>query len=178
MPLFLDTRGRRTLGIGICARCSIKMSLEDLYPDPNSPGLRVCRDDLDNFDPWRLSPRNADQITLEYPRPDIPLWPIPDKPAQGYGLYNDGGVCTLTLGVPNTWPTDNAGLFAGALWSNGGVVSIVAGLAPTPHAPPLYFYDIVSATTLLALGGAGLPTTPPIPGTQILWTFGGEVWIA
>jgi hypothetical protein len=40
MALFLNTRGNSTLGIGICSRCSIKMPLHKLNPDPNSPGLR------------------------------------------------------------------------------------------------------------------------------------------
>jgi len=73
MALFLDTRGRTTAGIGICARCSRKFPLEDLMADGNSPGLRVCFEDRDPIDPWRLSPRPPDRITLEYPRPDTPL---------------------------------------------------------------------------------------------------------
>ena len=47
MPVYLSTRGKTTLGIGICGRCSRKFSLDDLYPDPNYPGLRVCKDDMD-----------------------------------------------------------------------------------------------------------------------------------
>lgn len=73
MPVFLDTRGRSTLGIGICGRCSRKMSLDELYSDPNFPGLRVCKDDLDQFDPYRLPARQPETISLRYPRPDDPL---------------------------------------------------------------------------------------------------------
>ena len=73
MPIFLDTRGKSTLGIGICGRCSRKMSLDDLYPDPNYPGLRVCRDDIDDYDPYRLPARQPEVIALQYPRPDVPL---------------------------------------------------------------------------------------------------------
>jgi hypothetical protein len=76
MALFLDTRGKSTLGIGICGRCSVKMSLTKLHPDPNTPGLMVCRDDLDVLDPWRLAPRETEDITLQYPRPDTPLYPL------------------------------------------------------------------------------------------------------
>jgi len=47
--------------------------LEDLYSDPNSPGLKVCIDDLDDYDPYRLAPRQADRITLPFYRPDEPL---------------------------------------------------------------------------------------------------------
>jgi hypothetical protein len=73
MSIWLDTRGRSTLGIGLCARCSRKMSLDELFSDPNSPGLRVCREDLDNLDPYRLPPRQPDNITLPFVRPDLPL---------------------------------------------------------------------------------------------------------
>jgi len=73
MSIWLDTRGRSTLGIALCARCSRKMSLEELFSDPNSPGLKVCRADLDQLDPYRLPPRQPDQITLPFVRPDSPL---------------------------------------------------------------------------------------------------------
>lgn len=73
MSIWLDTRGRSTLGIGLCARCSRKMSLDELFSDPNSPGLRVCREDLDQLDPYRLPPRQPDNITLPFVRPDTPL---------------------------------------------------------------------------------------------------------
>ena len=73
MSIYLDTRGRSTLGIGLCARCSRKMSLDELFSDPNSPGLRVCREDLDNLDTYRLPPRQPDNITLPFLRPDSPL---------------------------------------------------------------------------------------------------------
>ena len=70
MPLYLDTRGNPTLGIGICARCSIKMPLHELSPDPNYPGLMVCKDDRDVLDPYRLPARPADKLTLPFVRPD------------------------------------------------------------------------------------------------------------
>lgn len=73
MPIFLDTTGLSTLGIGICARCSRKMSLLDLYSDPNSPGLMVCKDDLDELDPYRLPARQTERINLDFVRPDLPL---------------------------------------------------------------------------------------------------------
>lgn len=70
MPLYLDTRGRSTLGIGLCARCSRKFSLDDLHSDPNFPGLMVCVADLDDFDPYRLPARQTEDITLRFVRPD------------------------------------------------------------------------------------------------------------
>ena len=75
MPKFLDTRGKTTLGIGICDRCKKKFSLTELFSDPNSPGLRVCRKDKDQFDPWRLPARQPDNIVLPFVRPDDPLTP-------------------------------------------------------------------------------------------------------
>lgn len=75
MPVFLDTRGKSTLAIGICGRCSRKMSLDELQPDPNYPGLRCCKDDLDQYDPYRLPARQPEVIALQYPRPDTPLTP-------------------------------------------------------------------------------------------------------
>lgn len=73
MSVFLDTTGEATLGIGICARCSRKMPLGDLSPDPNAPGLYVCEDDKDVLDPWRLPPRQPEDLTLPFYRPDTPL---------------------------------------------------------------------------------------------------------
>jgi hypothetical protein len=70
MPLYLDTRGRSTLGIALCARCSRKFSLDDLQSDPNFPGLMVCKADLDDFDPYRLPARQTEDITLRFVRPD------------------------------------------------------------------------------------------------------------
>jgi hypothetical protein len=73
MPVYLSTRGKTTLGIGICARCSRKFSLDDLYSDPNSPGLMVCTVDLDEYDPYRLPARQPDNIVLPFARPDTPI---------------------------------------------------------------------------------------------------------
>lgn len=73
MSKFLDTTGQPTLGIGLCARCSRKFPLAELLPDPNSPGLRVCVEDRDQFDPYRLAPVRPDKITLPFVRPDDSL---------------------------------------------------------------------------------------------------------
>jgi hypothetical protein len=73
MSIYLDTRGKSNIGIGICDRCSRKFSLTELMSDPNSPGLRVCREDLDQLDPYRLPPRQPDTITLPFVRPDTPI---------------------------------------------------------------------------------------------------------
>jgi hypothetical protein len=73
VSLYLDTSGNASVAIGICGRCSLKFAIGELMPDPNSPGLMVCRDDMDDYDPWRLPPREVEDITLEYPRPDDPI---------------------------------------------------------------------------------------------------------
>jgi hypothetical protein len=87
--MYVDTRGLSLLAIGICGRCSLKFPLIDLMEDPNTPGLLVCRDDVDDYDPYRLPPREVEDITLEFPRPDTdlttvsvapgdPSWPLPN----------------------------------------------------------------------------------------------------
>ncbi len=78
MPRFLNTRGNATLAIGVCGRCSIKMPLDQLLPDPNYPGLLVCEKDRDEYDPYRLPARQPDNILLPFTRPDTP---IPTDPA-------------------------------------------------------------------------------------------------
>ena len=70
MANFLDTSGNSSLGVALCARCSKKFPLGELAPDPNYPALMVCREDTDQYDPYRLAPREADQITLPFVRPD------------------------------------------------------------------------------------------------------------
>lgn len=71
--IFIDPSGEPTFGIGICARCSRKFRLAELKPDPNYPALMVCREDTDDYDPYRLAPRREDQITLPFNRPDLSL---------------------------------------------------------------------------------------------------------
>jgi hypothetical protein len=73
MGKYLNPRGQPTLGIGICGRCSRKFPLAMLQSDPNAPGLRVCQDDLDQFDPYRLAPRQPDPVVLPFTRPDTPI---------------------------------------------------------------------------------------------------------
>lgn len=73
MPIYLDTTGQPTLGIGICGRCSKKLPLAQLRPDPNYPALMVCEEDRDQYDPYRLAPRQPEDIVLPFVRPDLPL---------------------------------------------------------------------------------------------------------
>ena len=73
MSVFLDPSGQPTYGIAICGRCSRKMLLSELAPDPNYPGLMVCAEDVDDYDPYRLAPRGPDKIILPFNRPDTPV---------------------------------------------------------------------------------------------------------
>lgn len=73
MSVYLDTRGNSVLSVAICDRCNRKFAYVDLMPDPNFPGMRVCKDDLDQFDPWRLPAIQPENITLRHPRPDVSI---------------------------------------------------------------------------------------------------------
>jgi hypothetical protein len=73
MPIYIDTRGNSVLSVGICDRCNRKMAYVDLMPDPNFPGMRVCKEDLDQYDPWRLPAIQPENITLRHPRPDVSI---------------------------------------------------------------------------------------------------------
>jgi hypothetical protein len=79
---YLDTSGRGTLGVGICDRCGTKRSLTEFMSDPNTPGLKVCRDPgegcIDKYDPYRLPARSPDRIQLPFNRPDQRLDSGPD----------------------------------------------------------------------------------------------------
>jgi len=90
MGLFLDTRGLAYAGIGICDRCSRKFPIGELMPDRNSPGLRVCKDDLDELDPYRLPARQTERITLPFVRPDVS---VATNPA---GLISEDGNTFVT----------------------------------------------------------------------------------
>lgn len=68
------------LSIAVCDRCNRKMPYKMLKPDGNSPGLRVCPDDWDEKDPWRLPPIQPDALVLRFPRPDVPLVVVPQNP--------------------------------------------------------------------------------------------------
>lgn len=90
MSLFLDTRGLAWAGIGICDRCSRKFPIGELMLDPNSPGLRVCRVDVDELDPYRLPARQTERITLPFVRPDVS---VATNPA---GLISEDGNTFVT----------------------------------------------------------------------------------
>lgn len=73
MSKFIDTTGQTTLGIAMCARCKRMFPLAELSPDRNAIGLMVCLADNDQYDPWRLPPRQPEKIALPFVRPDEPI---------------------------------------------------------------------------------------------------------
>jgi hypothetical protein len=73
MSRFIDPAGQPTYGLGICARCSRKFRLAELNPDANYPNLMVCREDSDDYDPYRLAAKREDQVVLPFVRPDTPV---------------------------------------------------------------------------------------------------------
>ncbi|MEK7916650.1 hypothetical protein AAB988_29400 [Burkholderia contaminans] len=87
-------------------------------------------------------------------------------------FLNDDGVLWMTS--PLNYPTSPIGLAAGAVWYNGGTVSVIPGGSGT--GAPVYFGSI-TASALLALGGGGLPISNPGVHNQ-LWNNGGLISIA
>lgn len=59
--------------IAICGRCSTKVPYRSLRSDSNYPALKVCGDCWDELDPYRLPARQTENISLQYPRPDVGL---------------------------------------------------------------------------------------------------------
>lgn len=105
MPQYLDTSGNNRLSVGICGRCSLKFPIDELAPDVNYPGLLVCKEDSDWYDPYRLPPREVEDITLEFVRPDLPLTTTtvaPGDPNWPPSSFPDDG-----LGAPQQPPTGN-----------------------------------------------------------------------
>jgi hypothetical protein len=90
-------------------------------------------------------------------------------------FVNDGGVMTMTSRL--YFPGSPTGLPDGAVWYNGGVLSVIPGITPDPTAPPLYFATVIPLELLL-LGGGNLPLTNPGAGTGQLWNNGGLICIA
>lgn len=70
MSLFLAPKSHGSSAIGICARCKMKYYLSELKPDPNYPGLMVCGECKDEYDPYRLTPRKPEDISLPFVRKD------------------------------------------------------------------------------------------------------------
>lgn len=105
MPVWLDTSSNSVLSVAICDRCNRKFAYVDLMPDPNFPGMRVCKDDLDNFDPWRLPARQTENIALRFPRPDVDIALQANQilaPDSGNSIFIEGVSPDTTQGDLNT----------------------------------------------------------------------------
>ncbi len=66
-----DPTGWPWYAVGICDRCNRRFPLHELIEDGNLPGLRVCQEDWDMLDPYRLPPRQPDNLVLPFVRPDV-----------------------------------------------------------------------------------------------------------
>lgn len=105
MSWFFDPTGRSTYGIGICDRCRRVFSIEDLHPDPNSPGLRVCLADMDEFDPYRLPARQTERINLPFVRPDEPIGGTAQPVFPGFWFITEtDNIAIVTQGGVNLTP--------------------------------------------------------------------------
>ena len=71
MSRYLDTRGKSSLGVGICDRCGRKFPIGDLRPDRDNKGLLVCDEDNDQYDPYKLPARKPESVLLRTIRPDV-----------------------------------------------------------------------------------------------------------
>jgi len=100
--------------------------------------------------------------------------PSEDGREPAKNLAVNGGFLIL---LSPTFPTRDVGLEPGALWSNDGVVCIVPGNTPVPDASPIFFH-LLTASQLLAIGGADLPLSKPADGSGQLWNNGGSVCVA
>jgi hypothetical protein len=101
-------------------------------PDPNFPGMRVCKDDLDNFDPWRLPALQTENIALRFPRPDKD---ISTGPIGGTQLLTEdsGNPNRNSLFITQTTPVATTAGAPGDLTTGGG-----PQIYPQPIIPEIY----------------------------------------
>ena len=125
MPVYLDTRGNSVLSVAICDRCSRKFPYTELMPDPNFPGMRVCKDDLDQFDPWRLPAIQTENIALRFPRPDQNIG------LQANQIMTQDGNSMFIEGVP-PYSGAQGDLATGSTITSGNVEH-----PPVPTPPPV-----------------------------------------
>ena len=166
MSVYLDNRGNSVLSVAICDRCNRKFAYVDLMPDPNFPGMRVCKEDKDNFDPWRLPALQTENIALRFPRPDqnVAIGPVggnqlvtngnPNEPQQYDSFFIDGTPYGIA-GAP------------GDISLNGGVDPLIVAQYPTitavsPNNGPQ------AGGTLVLISGTNL-------NNVIAVKFGGEL---
>ena len=162
MPVYLDTRGNSVLSVAVCDRCNRKFPYVDLMPDPNFPGMRVCKDDLDNFDPWRLPAIQTENVALRFPRPDVS---VATGPIAGNQIITENGF------------TNNNSLFIQGVstfeGNTQGDLNTASNVAPNIQVLFPYIYTVTPASgtqaggTLVTLMGANFTdvTTVKFGGT-------------
>lgn len=64
---------RKDPSIGICMRCRTKNKRSELKQDPNAKGLLVCKDCVDELDPYRKPQRSPENIVVPKPSLDEKL---------------------------------------------------------------------------------------------------------
>lgn len=164
MPVYLDTRGNSVLSVAICDRCSRKFAYTELMPDPNFPGMRVCKEDLDNFDPWRLPARQTENIALRFPRPDVS---VATGPVSGTQIITETGFqaenSLFIDGIPPGNPT-------GDLNTRSNVAPNIQNLNP-------FIYSVVPMTgpqaggTLVTITGANFTDIQTVKFGGVLASF-------
>lgn len=163
MSIYLDTRGNSVLSVAVCDRCNRKFPYVDLMPDPNFPGMRVCKEDLDKFDPWRLPARQTENIALRFPRPDVS---VATGPIGGNELMTENGFQN-----DNSMFIDGVSPFSG---NTQGDLNTASNVAPNIQVLFPYIYTVTPASgsktggTLVTLMGANFTDVATIK-------FGGVV---
>lgn len=166
MPVYLDTRGNSVLSVAVCDRCNRKFAYTELMPDPNFPGMRVCKDDLDKFDPWRLPARQTENISLRFPRPDVSV-ALPNN------LLN-------TQGDPNTTQQYDNLYIDGAPYGQAGApgnldLASKFVASPPPLNPMIYNISPTSGPqaggTLVTINGANFTSVATVKFGGIVATF-------
>ena len=131
MPVYLDTRSNSVLSVAVCDRCNRKFPYVDLMPDPNFPGMRVCKDDVDNFDPWRLPARQTENIALRFPRPDtsVATGPIGGNQIQTENGFQNGNSFYITENNSNN--TGNLNLDSTFEFFPSSTIPTLYSISPT-----------------------------------------------
>jgi hypothetical protein len=132
-------------------------------PDPNFPGMRVCAEDLDKFDPWRLPAIQTENIALRFPRPDVS---IATGPIGGNQLMTENGFTNN-----NSVFIQGVSTFSG---NTQGDLNTASNVAPNIQVLFPYIYTVTPASgpqaggTLVTLMGANFTDVTTV-------TFGGTV---
>lgn len=165
MPVYLDTRGNSVLSVAVCDRCNRKFAYTDLMPDPNFPGMRVCKDDVDKFDPWRLPARQTESIALRFPRPDVS---VATAPIGGNQIMTETGFTNNnSIFIQGVAPTSNG---QGDLNKNSNV-------APTPQNLFPFIDTVIPATgsqaggTLVTIMGSNFTDVATVKFGGTIATF-------